>query len=347
MAFRYIGSKLRLAHAIVEQVGRPNHGRFVDVFCGTGAVAEVAARSGWPVHLNDHLKSATTIAAARLVSSRQAQFTSFGGYAGAVREMNAVKGRRGFVWSEYSPASAKHAGVERRYFSEGNARKIDGMRLALESWYAGGRLTETEHLVLLADLLGATNKVANTAGTYGCFMSRWQQQALQVIEILPRLMPIEAPPFTVTSLDATDVECRTEDVVYLDPPYTKRQYAAYYHILETIALGDAPDVTGVGGIRPWRDKASDYCYRTRAVGALRDLVAGIPSRRVLLSYSDEGHVPLDELESVLSPLGRVVVKPLMSIGRYRPNATASRRGSAVEEVLICIDRAAAGFEVAA
>ena len=40
------------------------------------------------------------------------------------------------------------------------------------------------------------------------------------------------------------------DTVYLDPPYTKRQYAAYYHILETISLGDEPIVEGICGIRP-------------------------------------------------------------------------------------------------
>lgn len=261
--------------------------------------------------------------------------------------MNAVRKRRGFVWREYSPASSARIGIERRYFTEPNAQRIDGIRAALDQWLATGRLSDLEHLVLLADLLGATNKVANTAGTYGCFMSRWQQQALQPLVVLPRLMPSDGPGFTVTSTDATKVEYRPDDVVYLDPPYTKRQYAAYYHILETIALGDSPSVTGVGGIRPWKDKASDYCYRTRAVNALRDLVAGIPSRRVLMSYSDEGHVSLDELGSVLSPLGDVAVHSLMSVGRYRPNVTASRRGSAVEEVLITIDRPALGLEAAA
>ena len=34
------------------------------------------------------------------------------------------------------------------------------------------------------------------------------------------------------------------DAVYADPPYTKRQYAAYYHILETIAAGDRPLISG-------------------------------------------------------------------------------------------------------
>ena len=37
--------------------------------------------------------------------------------------------------------------------------------------------------------------------------------------------------------DVLDVQYEDGDVAYFDPPYTKRQYAAYYHILETIAAG--------------------------------------------------------------------------------------------------------------
>ncbi|MFR7732930.1 MAG: DNA adenine methylase [Collinsella sp.] len=34
-------------------------------------------------------------------------------------------------------------------------------------------------------------------------------------------------------------------IVYLDPPYTKRQCASYCHIPETIAYHDEPAVEGV------------------------------------------------------------------------------------------------------
>ena len=50
------------------------------------------------------------------------------------------------------------------------------------------------------------------------------------------------------------VQTDVRDTVYLDPPYTKRQYAAYYHVLETLAYGDEPEVSGVTGLRPWEGK---------------------------------------------------------------------------------------------
>ena len=56
-----------------------------------------------------------------------------------------------------------------------------------------------------------------------------------------------------------------ESDVVTRPADTKRQYAAYYHILETIAHGDEPVVEGITGLRPWKSKASDFCYKRRAL----------------------------------------------------------------------------------
>src|SRR5690606_16072947 len=112
------------------------------------------------------------------------------------------------------------------------------------------------------------------------------------IELRPRALFAGGGSITTSTLNATAVPVFVDDVVYLDPPYTKRQYAAYYHLLETIALGDEPSVEGVTGLRPWREKASDFCYRTRALGALTSLVNKLPARRIVISYSDDAHIPI-------------------------------------------------------
>lgn len=347
MAFRYIGSKARVVDAIMRRIGLPAGGRLIDVFCGTGAVAQAAARAGWPVHINDHLRSAAVTALARITSEEQAPFARLRGYVAAVEALNGAPGREGFIWREYSPASLERAGVARLYFTEENARRIDGMRLLVREWSEDGRLNEREEALLLADLMGAANRVANTAGTYGCFLSKWQRQSQEAIRVEARSLPRRLPPSSMQVGDARDVDCRPEDVAYLDPPYTKRQYAAYYHVLETIALGDEPKVDGVCGIRPWHHLASDYCYRTRAVKALSDLVAALPAHRVLLSYSTEGHVPLDRLVEALGGAERVSLHDLGEIGRYRPNQAASMAAVQVGEVLISVDRAAVGARAAA
>lgn len=347
MSFRYIGSKARVVDAIIDAIGAPDGGVFVDAFSGTGAVAEAASRVGWPVHVNDHLSSSAIMSFARVTSASLARFAKLGGYLNAVKELDASRPRRGFIWREYSPASLAYCGVARLYFTENNAKKIDGIRRVITEWSEKSLITKIEEKLLIADLLCAANRVANTAGTYGCFLSSWQRQSLEPLCLSPRKIPRRLPRATMSSCDVLDVACSYHDTVYLDPPYTKRQYAAYYHILETIALGDEPDVEGVCGIRPWQHVASDYCYKVRAAKALERLVAQLPARRVFLSYSTEGHVPLPALADALRSSGEVSRQDFDAIGRYRPNRAASEAGAEVGEVLFFINKAVLKNKVAA
>ncbi|MEI4234965.1 DNA adenine methylase [Roseovarius sp. D22-M7] len=338
MSFRYIGSKARIVEAIIDHIGAPDGGVFVDALSGTGAVAEAASRAGWPVHVNDHLASSAIMSHARVTSKADIPFKELSGYDNAIAALNEAQPVRGFIWREYSPASSDHCDVSRMYFTDENAQKIDGMRQKIRAWRQGDMITPHEEHVLIADLMRASNRIANTAGTYGCFLSKWQRQSLDALVIEPGEYLEASPHATMSTRDVHQVPCAPEDTVYLDPPYTKRQYAAYYHILETIALGDEPQVEGVCGIRPWREKASDFCYKVRAAKAIERLISELPARRVFLSYSTEGHVPIKSLSDSLAGIGELSVHSLQSIGRYRPNKAASKAASDVGELLFCIEK---------
>lgn len=342
MTFRYIGSKARLtvplAHAI--EAFDDGTGRFVDAFSGTGAVAELAASLGWPVWANDALESAIVMTSARLASETDICMGALGGYASAVERLNGLKPSEGPMWRIYSPASARFDSdqIERRYFTEQNAAAIDAARAQIAEWADYDLLTDREEQLLIADLISAANRVANIAGTYGCFLSRWQNSAHQALRIKPRELKKEPTELLATVADVAELRPASTDLVYLDPPYTKRQYASYYHILETIVFGDSPEVVGVSGLRPWKEKASAFCYKNRALGALLSLVEGLASRRVLISYSCQGHVGLDDLCAGLERSGCVECIPVPGVGRYRPNIKASANGDTVTEYILSFRR---------
>lgn len=339
MTFRYIGSKSRLVSQITAYMGSPKQGAFfVDAFCGTGAVAEAAANLGWNVRINDSLHSAVISAGARLISHDQAIFRKLGGYAKAIATLNAVKPKYGFMWREYSPASVDTCGLERRYFTQENAARIDAMRALIADWVESGTIDEVEERLLIADLFAALNRVANIAGTFGCFLSKWTRQSQDKITMRCRELKTHGVCVEATVGDVFDVPNAVQDLVYLDPPYTKRQYASYYHILETVALGDEPEVGGVAGLRPWKSLASDFCYKTRALSSLSRLVKSLKSQRVLLSYSSEGHICVQDMEAELSKIGTLTMHPLGAIGRYRPNRVASSTASDVNEFLVVVER---------
>ena len=78
MGVRYIGSKARVADAILDLAATPYSGRFIDAFCGTGAVASAAASRGWRVTLNDALQSAVSMSIGATVGVGNVPFESFG-----------------------------------------------------------------------------------------------------------------------------------------------------------------------------------------------------------------------------------------------------------------------------
>lgn len=337
---RYIGSKSRVAAAILDLVGSPDPtSTFVDAFCGTGAVAAEAAERGWRVRLNDHLVAATCLAEAQAAPPTPSDFVGLGGYRDAIAHLESLPPTRGFIRAHYSPDSRERLGHERRYLTPDNAGRIDGIRGEIRTWREADWITPREERLLLADLLEATSQVANTAGTYGCYLREWSTPALRPLRLRPRSLHAETRSVVVHQGDVWDVPFAPSDVAYFDPPYTKRQYAAYYHLLETIAVGDRPVVTGITGLRPWRDRASDFCYKTRALGAITSLIEATAANRVFLSYSSEGHVPLASLEQALRPSGDVRVHQLGEIGRYRSNGAASANGSSVREYVLEVTRA--------
>jgi len=74
---------------------------------------------------------------------------------------------------------------------------------------------------------------------------------------------------------------RAGDVAFVDPPYSGVHYSRFYHVLETVARGDAGEVSGVGRYpdpkeRPW----SRYSVATEARNALSELFETVASRGV-------------------------------------------------------------------
>ena len=339
---RYIGSKARVVDDILALIGPPGdeNGVFVDAFCGTGIVGARASERGWSVRINDSLRSAVAMATAQLVSSADAPFAVLDGYQAALARLNEAPSENGFFRREYSPAGP----MGRRYFTEENAARIDAARTLLLSWRREELLNQDEHKLLIADLISATARVANIAGTYGCFLRRWTSSALHPFEMRGRALRDDQVDHESYCGDVSDTPMAVDDVVYLDPPYTKRQYAAYYHINETLAHEDEPRLIGKTGLRPWQSKASAYCYKTRALQALEDLVRNVPAARVYLSYSSEGHVELDDLERSLAPLGDLAVHQLGPVGRYRPNAAASAAATDVTEYVVELQKSRSTLE---
>jgi adenine-specific methyltransferase len=141
---------------------------------------------------------------------------------------------------------------------------------------------------LLASLLEAIDKVANTASVYGAFLKKLKESAKKPLILKPIFPPINDYENEVFNEDINSfIKGRKFDVVYLDPPYNERQYSANYHLLETIAKYDIPTIKGKTGLRDYNEQKSLYSKKTEVKQIFSDLIQNLDAKYIFLSYNDE------------------------------------------------------------
>jgi adenine-specific DNA-methyltransferase len=326
---------LREIELAFSQLWGASQATVADFFCGMGAVSANFKRLGHKVIANDNLEFCATIAEAVLLNNgtprfeklraesiipnKKSLFDEASRYLATLDFLNALSPVQGFMYQNYAPEGTKALPTPRQYFTSDNASKIDAIRDKIAEWDTNGLLSSGERALLLADLIRATNKVANSAGTYGCFLKQWEARALRDIHLSPSRILASPYSHVVYREDAMVLAKRIEaDVAYLDPPYTWRHYGAYYHILETIARWDRPQISGKTGLRPWDDSRSPFCDREGAKGALRELVQLLNVKFILMSYNSEGLIAHEEIQRILADKGSVSCLDI-DFRRYKSN----------------------------
>ncbi len=346
----YLGNKRAISDRVVAAIeggwGGASGIRVLDAFSGTAAVSAALRARGHRVLANDNLEVCAAWARAALLVSAHPPFAGVQAllgleegeapYAGVVAHLNDLPGAEGFAARNFSPASVESCGVERRYLTYENALLVDSIRAKIETWRP--LLSDGEHGLLLATLVDAVMRVSNTAGTYGCYLKRWKRCALDPLTLQSRSLPDhDRFGHRVTCDDAIAVAAEGDvDVLYADPPYTKRQYAAYYHVLETIVRNDEPPLAGSTGLRPWQSHASDWCYKRRAPAALEALLKKSSAERVVLSYSEDGQIDHSTLLDLLGAHGSVSFEEF-GLRRYRSSQLA-HKGDIVTERIYTLER---------
>ncbi|MCM3631145.1 DNA adenine methylase [Paenibacillus glycanilyticus] len=350
---RYIGSKERLIGFISAEIesktNKDNCNTFADLFCGTAVVSKHFNEKNYEIIANDNLSYCTIWAKAGLLSPDRPLFEKLlqsnrilvkpvnlfaDNYDIILDHLNHSEPLQGFIYREYSDEGTREQLNHRLFFTGINAAKIDGIRSLISEWKNTMLIDEYEECLLLASLLSATNKIANIAGTYGAFLKEWDKRALNDIKL--ERVQLNSQQIKnknkIFKEDALELAKRIQsDIVYLDPPYTWRHYGAYYHILETIAVGDEPDVKGKTGLRPWGATSSPFCYRDKAAPALLELVNNIRCRHLFLSYNADGLISHEEIIKILSTKGSVEFKDIQ-FRRYKSN-NGNSKGPDVKERL--------------
>ncbi|MGH7622675.1 MAG: DNA adenine methylase, partial [Gemmatimonadaceae bacterium] len=242
-----------------------------------------------------------------------------------------------FMGSHFAPAGG------RMYFTQENADRIDAIRRWLHEWWTSGLIDDDGYYVLLAALIEAADRVANTAGVYAAYMKKWQPNARRPLVLRPE-NPLRGPRgASAHKADATLVAraAGRMELIYIDPPYNARQYSGYYHIPEIIARGwfdSVPVLRGKTGLVGNDGQQSDWCSARKAAAALSELLAATEARHALVSYNSEGLLSERDLRETLAHAAKSGQVKRFSRGyrRYRSDSDHIGRiyqGDRVRELL--------------
>lgn len=349
--YRYIGNKTKLLPYIMERTAEliGDQGTVADIMAGTGSVSLEYRKRGYTVvasdmmtysyhHLNVNLLMDKEPDFSRIIDSGEVKKTIDSAYEAVLQYLNGLKSIQSFFYREFSPGGKPTSGCDpRKYFTAENAGKIDAIREKINEWKNNQMLDELEESLLKHTLIMAVNEIANISGTYGYFLADFKKNSLDPIELKPvEFYGDNAANHRVMLGFAEDVASQiTADLCYIDPPYMKRQYAANYHILETIARGDFPDAIGKSGLRDWWDQHSKLCTKTRGIQSFEKIITDINCDRFLISYSEDGLFKLEELEECFGKFGKVEVIKI-DYNRFRSNN--SKLPKNLKEYLISIER---------
>ena len=293
-----------------------------DLMCGTGSVSEALRTSGYKVIASDLMTFAAQHATVRLTLDAPPPFAKLGkSYFEVLNHLQSLPPIDGLMVREYSPAGKPAAAcAPRMYLTTENAGLIDAINRQLNMWVAGDLLSPQEHCLLRHDLVLATNRVANIAGTYGHYRSKWSNGSRSRLALVPTefIWGFSTDHLVKQGPAESVAQDLVADLCYLDPPYMKRQYAANYHLIETVARGDEPPAIGVSGLRPWRDQYSDFCSKLKIREAFIAIIKGMKCSQFLISYSEDGLLSRHEMLNLLGQFGKVDLK-IYAVPRFRSN----------------------------
>jgi adenine-specific DNA-methyltransferase len=351
----YIGNKRALLGPIgiaIEQVKRrldKKKLRVADLFSGSGIVSRYLKAHASLIISNDIEDYATVISQCYLrnISTVDLQTISE-----IVTDLNhnvmTIPLPTGFIEELYAPRDEKNITKEDRvFYTRENAKRIDNYRRMIEEIPAN--LKD----LFLGPLLSEASIHANTAGVFKGFyknrhtgIGQFGGSGSDALKRIKGQITLEVPilslfecDYQVFQEDANTLIRRLKnlDVVYIDPPYNQHPYGSNYFMLNLITHYQRPKhVSRVSGIpTDWR--RSGYNVRSQAFPLLRDLLHHADASFLLISFNNEGFIPIEQLQKELESIGEVE-RIDVSYNAFRGSRSFQNRSIHVIEYLFLVER---------
>ena len=363
----YLGSKRKIVPYILNITKEilPSGGTVIDVFTGSGRVAQGLKQAGYKTHTGD-LNDASRVYSNAFIHSKD-DVSHLQKY---IDKMNSVKvpsDYDGWITKNYSGEGNVDADRElHRYIKPHNALKADWSRDYVQDLFDKEEIDVYERDILICSIIFAINKVDNSVGQQHAYLKEWNGRSNNDIKF--NLLPKTNGPIGSHHYhgDCFKVDYPSADLAYLDPPYTPTvPYHEYYHIWDSITKWDKPETTLKAKRRIDRVKRNnkhkyDYTYKdilwydiknqdnielNGAYQAFTLMVEKLKTKHILISYSNQSILTKDQLKDLLSKYGEVKIMSIDhkrnvmgSIGHSSKGSVISKDNPNVTEYLFLLTK---------
>lgn len=318
---RFIGNKENLVERIYQimQLKNISGNSFFDFFAGTTNVGRFFKKLNYQIYSSDILYLSYILQRAYIQNNQELTFDKllktikiksnslFATPLNLVVEyLNNIEISEGFIYQNYTPEGTSNLDIPRMYYTAENGKIIDTIRQQIENWKNENLITENEYFTLLACLIETIPFYANVSGIYAAFQKKWDPRAVKKLQLRPVETIINNQiNYSFNENSVNLLEQISADIFYLDPPYNQRQYAPNYHLMETIAKNDNPEIKGVSGMRNYENQKSLFCNAETGLQELNKIAENGNYKWLILSYNTEGIMPKQKIISVLEQFGKV------------------------------------------
>lgn len=342
---RFIGCKALLLDnikAVIDEKA-PNAKSLCDVFSGTATVARYF-KQWYEVYSNDILYFSYALQRGTVECDSMPKFETLSHNKGiqdpidyfnslSIQKMELLPRERRFFQNTYAPTGG------RMYINDDNALRIDFARNIVEDWKNEGILSDDEYYYLIACIVEGIPFVSNISGTYGAFHKEWERRAYKTYEVYRLPVTTNRKKNRCFNMNGADMlKLVSGDILYIDPPYNRRQYLQNYHVLETAAMYDYPEVHGITAQRSYENKKSDFCLKTKVVAAFDELISNAQFKHIILSYSTEGLMTPKEIERIMKKHGKPDTFKIYWIPYRRYKSRKQDEKEELKEMLVYIEK---------
>ena len=319
---KYIGSKFNLLEPITNLVKKyvntvpGRNPSMIDAFTGTTRVAQAFRQMGWDTQTSDLSWASETYAETFLQSNDNDYLEPL------IDELNNVKPKAGWLTEHYCDVRSEKGNNVVRVWQPKNGQKADAIRDTIDVIKLNGKkLNKQEKSTLVSSLIFALDKVDNTVGIQQAYLKKWCTRSYNNLLLkLPAVVNMKKPPKSKHYVgNCLTIKYDPADLAYIDPPYSNHTYFSYYHIWDSIARWDKPEVglktnrriDRVTSAEEYDDEmASPWNSKNTALQAFDTLFERLPVKYLLVSYSNESLIPIEDLIKLARKYGKILVQEI-------------------------------------